>query len=61
MSAAMGQAVRCPDNIRWPGDIRGCGSVNVEGPDKEGVYDCLDCGIFFTLESIGEEEEEAEA
>jgi hypothetical protein len=25
------------------------------------VYDCLDCGIFFTLESIGEEEEEAEA
>jgi hypothetical protein len=25
----------------------GCGSTNVIGPDSEGIYDCLDCGLFF--------------
>jgi hypothetical protein len=38
--------VTCPP----PGDvhpIQGCGSANIEGPDDEGFYDCLDCGIWF--------------
>ena len=30
-----------------PHTIIGCGSTNVEGPDDEGLYDCLDCGIWF--------------
>jgi hypothetical protein len=30
-----------------PRTIIGCGSTNVVGPDDEGLYDCLDCGIFF--------------
>jgi hypothetical protein len=46
-------AVRCPAEARFEGDICGCGSANVNGPDGEGVYDCGDCGIFFTAESIG--------
>ena len=25
----------------------GCGSTNVLGPDTEGLYDCLDCGLWF--------------
>lgn len=43
--------VVCPN---WPdpedGDLLGCGSTNVVGPDYEGLYDCLDCGIWFKLE-----------
>ena len=27
--------------------LMGCGSYNVEGPDDEGLYDCLDCGLDF--------------
>ena len=27
--------------------IRGCGPDNVTGPDHEGLYDCLACGIWF--------------
>ena len=45
--------VCCPAESRFKGDVCGCGSENVQGPDAEGVYDCLDCGIFFTAESIG--------
>ena len=45
--------VRCPAEARFEGDVCGCGSANVSGPDGEGVYDCGDCGIFFTAESIG--------
>ena len=45
--------VRCPAEARFEGDICGCGSANVNGPDGEGVYDCGDCGIFFTAESVG--------
>lgn len=30
-----------------PHTIIGCGSTNVSGPDDEGLYDCLDCGIWF--------------
>jgi hypothetical protein len=39
--------LRCPDNSRCEGDIVGCGSNNLEGPDDEGLIDCLDCGIWF--------------
>ncbi len=42
----------CPN---WPdpegGDIEGCGSRNVVGPDDEGLYDCRDCGIWFTVKA----------
>lgn len=27
--------------------MTGCGSTNVAGPDDDGIYDCLDCGVFF--------------
>lgn len=39
--------MRCPKAARFDGDITGCGSVNIDGPDSEGWYDCLDCGIEF--------------
>ena len=45
--------VCCPAESRFEDDVCGCGSENVQGPDAEGAYDCLDCGIFFTAESIG--------
>ncbi len=45
--------VCCPAESRFEGDVCGCGSENVQGPDAEGVYDCLACGMFFTAESIG--------
>lgn len=42
---------RCPTSPTQPsGDphtIAGCGSTNVAGPDDEGLFDCLDCGIWF--------------
>jgi hypothetical protein len=44
--------IRCPTEARWPGDIIGCGSAKVAGPDEEGLYDCGNCGIWFRLESI---------
>ena len=28
----------------------GCGSANVTEPDDEGLYDCLDCGLWSTEE-----------
>ena len=43
-----GRFVRCPPS----GDghkLEDCGSPNVEGPDFEGLYDCLDCGIWFDV------------
>jgi hypothetical protein len=30
-----------------PHTIIGCGSTNVTGPDDEGLWDCLDCGIWW--------------
>jgi hypothetical protein len=54
--------IRCPNwsnekDLR-PGEevLLGCGSTNIEGPDKEGLYDCLDCGIWFLPEEEPEEE-----
>lgn len=46
--------IRCPDKARCPGDLVGCGSTHVVGPDDEGFYDCLDCGLFFKADAAGE-------
>ncbi len=35
-----------PDYIRM--GLQGCGSNNLTGPDDEGWYDCLDCGLAFS-------------
>jgi hypothetical protein len=43
--------IRCPAKARHEGDVVGCGSTNIDGPDFEGLYDCLDCGIWFNAES----------
>ena len=42
-----GQMLRCPTTKSSPTAIEGCGSTNLTGPDWEGLYDCLDCGIWF--------------
>ncbi|MBU0501441.1 MAG: hypothetical protein KJ558_10120 [Gammaproteobacteria bacterium] len=42
---------RCPDTTRNTGDLVGCGSSNVSGPDEEGLYDCGDCGLFFRADT----------
>jgi hypothetical protein len=47
-----GQVIYCPTKERYPGDLVGCGSRNLAGPDDEGLYDCLDCGIFFEADAI---------
>lgn len=39
--------VTCPAHSRHEGDLVGCGSSNVSGPDEEGLYDCHECGLFF--------------
>lgn len=46
------EEVRCPTAATMPDGtqhtIIGCGSTNVEADAGEpGMYDCLDCGIFF--------------
>ena len=45
--------LRCPD---WPDPVNphvksivGCGSTNIEWDGE--VWDCLDCGMFFTTEA----------
>lgn len=48
--------IRCPVEPRFEGDACGCGSNNLDGPDHEGIYDCYDCGLFFTAEAIGQGE-----
>lgn len=54
-----GQPVTCPtspittrllDGKRLNHTIIGCGSYNVFRDEIEGLYDCLDCGIFFDAE-----------
>lgn len=39
--------VVCPTKPRHDGDIFGCGSVRLAGPDHEGWFDCLECGMGF--------------
>jgi hypothetical protein len=41
------EPVRCPSHPNLKGELAGCGSTNVSGPDDEGFYDCHDCGLFF--------------
>lgn len=41
------EPLRCPTEARWEGDLVGCGSTDLTGPDDEGMYDCLECGLFF--------------
>ncbi len=43
--------LRCPLLPRWKGDLVGCGSTNLSEEDDEGLFDCLDCGLFFTREA----------
>lgn len=45
--------VRCPKTRRCKGDVVGCGSTNTRWNKSEGVYDCLDCGIWFLPRSAG--------
>lgn len=52
-TAADGQVVTCPTARLAPDGtphtVIGCGSTRVvEDPTEPGLYDCLDCGIFFT-------------
>ena len=45
--AILAAGIRCPR----PADGRepaGCGSANVGRDDNDGMYDCFDCGLFFT-------------
>ena len=51
----MSQPVKCPDNSRFEDDLVGCGSTDVIGPDEEGFYDCLNCGLFFKPEQPDQE------
>ena len=39
----------CPDTPDPEGvaGLEGCGSRRLEGPDFEGLFDCLDCGLWF--------------
>jgi hypothetical protein len=38
----------------------GCGSAKLTGPDDEGLYDCCDCGLFFTAEAASAQTEQGE-
>jgi hypothetical protein len=40
--------LRCPTNLRFEGDLVGCGSTNIVGPDEEELFDCCECGLWFT-------------
>ena len=48
---AMTTTITCPTSEKLPDGtlawILGCGSANVTGPDDDGLFDCLDCGIWF--------------
>lgn len=50
--------LRCPPAPRFAGDLAGCGSTNLVGPDDEGIYDCLDCGLWFTADAAEHQEED---
>ena len=43
--------LRCPTIPRWQGDLVGCGSRNLSEKDFEGLFDCLNCGLFFNREA----------
>jgi predicted RNA-binding Zn-ribbon protein involved in translation (DUF1610 family) len=50
--STMAVPVRCPRKRRRRGDLVGCGSSNLDGPDDEGFYDCQDCGLFFSAQGM---------
>ncbi|MDE1821160.1 MAG: hypothetical protein KGJ23_08005 [Euryarchaeota archaeon] len=52
MNRARLDVIRCPSG---PHKIPGCSSENVVGPDEEGFYDCLNCGLFFKETEAGTE------
>ena len=37
----------CPTKDPNKTGLAGCGSKNIIGPDDEGLYDCLNCGLWF--------------
>lgn len=47
------QTIRCPLVAASPESAKlpGCGSYNVTAPDDEGLYDCLDCGLWFPADA----------
>lgn len=51
---------RCPTTITdiegRLNPIIGCDSKHVVGPDDEGLYDCLDCGMWFTPDKETQQE-----
>ena len=46
-----GERVRCPSPRDKDHPLAGCGSLNVYGPDSEGLYDCINCGLWFDEEN----------
>ena len=50
-------AVTCPLFPRFDGDIRGCGSTDLSGPDKDDFYTCRGCGLVFRPEIRRREKE----
>jgi hypothetical protein len=59
MTAPDKTGLRCPDWDQVPATLAageeplgGCGSADIEwAGDVDGVWDCLDCGLFFTTEA----------
>lgn len=47
------EGVTCPGEPRWDGDLVGCGVAFRQEPDREGIFDCPNCGLFFTREAAG--------
>lgn len=39
-----------PSSVPGHDRLEGCSSDNVVGPDGEGLYDCLDCGLWMVRE-----------
>ncbi len=47
----------CPTERRWPVDIVGCGSADVVWDPDEQMFDCRDCGLFFTVAGLDSQPE----
>lgn len=45
-----GHAVSCPLHRRFAGDVVGCGSSDLDGPDSGDFYTCRFCGLVFRPE-----------
>lgn len=53
-------SLKCPTEPRYHDDLIGCGSNRLTGPDGEGLYDCCDCGLFFTAEAASTQKEQGD-